>query len=184
MKFNPVYAEIRVGYVDLRKALNAVEDGRKAKSELQSKKDKFQQMLNKKQTELKREKELFDSRTAILRGDAKQKAQVELQKKFFSLQQLYTSLTQDLAKEEAVATRHIFQKMEVIIQQIARENNLYLMLEKTESSVLYALPGMDYTDELVRRYNRIYGKGGKAKTPPTKKGRKPGKKVPKPKSSK
>lgn len=153
---SPVTAQIRVGYVDLRKALNSVEDGIKAKSELTAEKTKYQKTLNSRQEQLKREKQVYESRATILRGEAKRKAQLNLQKKFFELQQEYTRFTRELAKSEAVATRKIFQKMEVIIQQIARENNLYLMLEKTESSVLYALPEMDYTSELIRRYNRLY----------------------------
>ncbi len=151
---------IRIGFVDLRKALNSVEDGRKAKEILKRKKLKFQKLLNKKQRELKRQKELYENKAAILRGQAKKREQLKLQKKFFELQRLYAKLTRDLARAEAEATRKIFMKMEVIIRQIARENNLILMLEKTESSILYARPEMDYTAELIRRYNRIYGKKG------------------------
>lgn len=153
---SPVSAQIRVGFVDLRKALNSVEDGIKAKEKLTTEKTNYQKTLDKRQQQLKREKQVYESRSTILRGEAKRKAQMELQKKFFELQQEYTKFTRDLARSEAVETRKIFQKMEVIIQQIARENNLYLMLEKTESSVLYALPEMDYTSELIRRYNRLY----------------------------
>jgi outer membrane protein len=151
----------RVGYVDLRKALNEVEDGRMAKNKLQQKKSTYQTKLNDAQEMLKKEKKLFDRRSAILRGEAKRKAQMTLQKKFMELQQMYTKLTQELARDEAQETRVIFRKMEGIIRSIAEENRLHLVLEKTESSVLYALPAMDYTNDLIRRYNRIYGKDGK-----------------------
>lgn len=156
MSITPVAAQIRIGYIDLRKALNSVEDGKKAKSILKSKKKKLQRLLNRKQKKLKREKKLYESRATILRGQAKRKAQLKLQKKFFTLQRMYTKYTRQLARQEAIVTRRIFRKMESIIRKIAKENNLYLMLEKTESSVLYALPQMDYTSELIRRYNRKY----------------------------
>ncbi len=152
---------IRIGFVDLRKALNSVEDGKKAKAILEKRKRKFQALLNKKQRELKRQKKLYEAKAAILRGQAKKREQLKLQRKFFELQQLYGKLTRELAKAEAIETTKIFMKMQVIINQIARENNLILMLEKTESSVLYARPEMDYTNELIRRYNRLYGSKGK-----------------------
>tara|TARA_B100000609_G_scaffold197698_1_gene195607 strand:- start:4477 stop:5043 length:567 start_codon:yes stop_codon:yes gene_type:complete len=160
----PAEAAIRIGYVDLRKALNSVEDGIAAKKRLKMKKSSFQKKLSRLQKQLKRAKKSYDSRAAILRGNAKRKMQARLQKKFLTLQRTYTKLTRSLAREESVETRKIFRKMEVIIRRIAKENKLYLMLEKTESSVLYATPSMDYTNELIRRYNRLFaGKGKKRK---------------------
>ncbi len=159
----PAFADIRIGYIDLRKALNSVHDGKAAKKVLKAKKSKYQKLLNKRQNALKREKKLYEARSTILKGQAKRKAQLKLQKKFFKLQQEYTQFTRKLARSEAIVTRQIFRKMEVIIRAIAKQNNLYLMLEKTESSVLYALPEMDYTSELIRRYNRMYPKGSKGK---------------------
>ncbi len=159
----PVLAHAkRIGYVDLRKALNEVDDGRDAKNKLQQKKGSYQSKLNQEQEKLKREKKLFDRRATILRGEAKRKAQLKLQQKFLELQKMYSSLTRELAQEEAKETRVIFRKMEVIIRQIAEKEGLDLMLEKTESSILYARSGMDYTNELIRIYNRQFGKGGSA----------------------
>lgn len=157
---NRAYASERIGFVDLRKALNSVEDGRFAKKKLKAKKSRYQKLLSKAQRALKREKKTYDARATILRGRAKRKAQLSLQKKFLKLQQLYAKLTRKLAREESVETRKIFRKMERIIRGIARENRLILMLEKTESSILYAPASMDFTNELIRRYNRIYGKKG------------------------
>ncbi len=150
----------RIGYVDLRKALNEVDDGRAAKNKLQEKKGTYQSKLNEEQEKLKREKKLFDRRSTILRGEAKRKAQLKLQQKFLELQKMYSNLTRELAQEEAKETRVIFRKMEVIIRQIAEKEGLDLMLEKTESSILYARSGMDYTNELIRIYNRQFGRGG------------------------
>ncbi len=41
-----------------------------------------------------------------------------------------------------------------LIEQIGKEKGYDLILEKTESSVLYAKDGMDVTSELVKRYNK------------------------------
>ncbi|MCB9638337.1 MAG: OmpH family outer membrane protein [Myxococcales bacterium] len=150
----------RIGYVDLRKALNEVDDGRQAKNKLQKKKSAYQTKLNAQQEKLKREKKIFDRRASILRGEAKRKAQLKLQQKFLELQKTYTSLTRELAQEEAKETRVIFRKMELIIREIAEKEGLDLMLEKTESSILYARSGMDYTNELIRLYNKRFGRGG------------------------
>ena len=40
-----------------------------------------------------------------------------------------------------------------IIQQIAKEKKYDLVLERTESAILYARDDMDLTNELIKRYN-------------------------------
>lgn len=153
---------LKIGYINLREALNSVDDGKAAKAKLKKQKSRFQRLLNREQRALKKAKKLYERRLAILRGPAKRREQVKLQKKFFKLQKRYTKLTRKLARSEAVETRRIFKKMEVVIRSIAKDYGLTLMLEKTESSILYATRDMDYTAELIRRYNRIYkGRGGK-----------------------
>lgn len=153
---------IKIGYINLREALNNVYDGKQAKAKLKQKKAQYQKLLNKEQRALKRAKKMYERRLAILRGPAKRREQVKLQKKFFKLQKKYTALTRQLARAEALETRRIFRKMEVVIRSIAKDYSLTLMLEKTESSILYATKDMDYTSELIRRYNKLYeGKGKK-----------------------
>jgi len=152
-----VEAAIRIGYVDLRKALNEVEDGRYAKRKLLKKKKKFQKELGSAQKKLKKAQKRYKALAKILKGRAREKARFKLQREYFQVQRLYTKRTRELARSEAVETRKIFAKMQMIIKKIAQENGLILMLEKSESSVLYAKAQMNYTSELIRRYDRLFG---------------------------
>lgn len=145
--------DIKIGYVDLQRALNQVDEGRKAKSRLEKEFEKKQSMLDKKQTQVKELKEQLDS-GMMLSEEAKQKKAVELQKQLAELQQLYMKMQRDLAQKEAEATQKIFKKMGKIVEKIAEEKDYDLILEKTESSVLYANDAMDLTDELIKRYDK------------------------------
>lgn len=145
--------DVKIGYVDLQRALNEVEEGRKAKKRLEKEFEQKQSKLDKKQKEVKELKEQLDS-GMMLSEEAKQKKAVELQKQLAELQQLYMKMQRDLAQKEAEATQKIFKKMGEIVEKMAKEKGYDLILEKTESSVLYAEDGMDLTDELIERYDK------------------------------
>lgn len=151
----PAFAQgTKIAYVDLQRALNEVDDGKAAKSRLKKDFEKKQKTLDAKQQDVKKLKEDLEAQAMMLSEDAKRQKAMELQKKMYELQQMYVELQGELSKQEAKATKDIFVKMGKLIEQIGKEKGYDLILEKTESSVLYAKDGMDVTSELVKRYNK------------------------------
>jgi outer membrane protein len=156
-------ADIKIGYVDLQKALNDTDDGKRAKSRLKGIFDKKQKELDAKQNELKRLKEDLDKQRTILDAKAIGAKERDLQEKFVALQQIYLKHQKDLSEEEGKLTRSIFKRMQGIIASIATAEGLAFVFEKTESSILFAKAEFDLTGQVVRRYNAGEGKGGKGK---------------------
>lgn len=148
--------ELKVGFVDLQRALNEVEEGAAAKAKLKREFDKKQAELDGKQNELKALKEDLDARGLMMTAEAKQEKLAELQKKLMEVQQLYMSLQQDLSKKEAAVTSGIFAKMGTLLETMGRDQAYTMIVEK--SAVLYAKGHIDLTNELIRRYNQAYGK--------------------------
>ncbi len=152
----PAFAQTAVpklGYVDLQKALNEIEEGKKIKAQLEKDFKAKQTQLDKKQQEVVKLKEQFEAQAAMLSEDARRQKGAEFQQKMYELQQLYVSLQGELATKEGEATKKIFEKMRKIIEGIGKEQSYTMIFERTESSVLYAKDGMDLTKELVKRYN-------------------------------
>ncbi|MFP4599847.1 MAG: OmpH family outer membrane protein [Persicimonas sp.] len=151
----PVFAQDvkKIGYVDLQRALNSVEDGKRAKAKLKKEFESKQQTLTTKQEDVKKLKQSLESGAEMMNDEAKRKKAIELQQQMAALQQLYMEMQRELAEKESKATQKIFAKMETIISKIADDRGYDLVLEKTESSVLFAKDSMDLTDELIKRYN-------------------------------
>ncbi len=167
-----VRADIKIGYVDVQRALNEVEDGRDAKAKLKKEFDDKQRMLDEKQEELRVIKEDIDKQSGLLTPEAKQEKLNDLQKKMLELQQMYMNMQKDLQEREGQVTKGIFERMNRVLNQIAEEENYGLILERNESSILYARGHMDLTNEVIRKYNDLLGKerasgksGGGAATP-------------------
>ncbi|MBI1946669.1 MAG: OmpH family outer membrane protein [Deltaproteobacteria bacterium] len=153
----PALAEdVKLGFVDLQRALNEVDEGASAKKALKKEFDEKQKTLDAKQNELKALKDELDSRGTMMKPEVKQEKLNDLQKRLLETQQLYFQLQQELSKREGEATAEIFKKMGVILQTMGEEQGFSMIVEK--SAVVYAKPSLDVTNELIRRYNDAYGK--------------------------
>lgn len=149
----------KLGYVDLQRALNEVEEGRAAKARLKQKFEKSQAQLDKEQNALKQRKEELDKkRTAMDETTLRQKAE-ELDRELVRVSGLYAKLQKELSEEERKATGEIFARMRKVIGDIAEKEGFSFVFEANESGLLYAPPALDLTNELVRRYN-AGSKGG------------------------
>ncbi len=151
-------ADVRLGYVDLHRAIAEVQDGRDAKAKLKKEYDLRQQELDQKQDEVKQMQADLQSRGDAMSPDAKMKAQQEVDQKVIEVGRLYQSLQKELAEKEQAALKPIFAKMNLLIQTIAQNEGLTMVFEKSDSTLLYALPSLDLTNELIRRYNSQSGK--------------------------
>lgn len=143
----------KIVYVDLQRALLEVEDGKKAKAKLKKEFDQKQKELDAKQNAVKKMKDELESGAMMMTEDTKRTKAMELQQQMYELQQLYLALQGDLSQKEATETKKIFDRMGKLLETLGKEKGYDVILEKTESSVLYAKPGSDVTDELIKRYN-------------------------------
>jgi outer membrane protein len=146
--------DTKIGYVDLQRALSEVSEGKKAKARLKKDFESKQQKLTNKQEDVKKLKQSLQSGAEMMTDDAKRQKAMQLQQQMAELQQLYMEMQRDLAEKETQATQKIFKKMEKILNKIAKDKGYDLILEKTESSVLFAQDSMDLTDELIKRYDK------------------------------
>lgn len=148
----------KIGYVDLEKALNDVEDGKKAKEKLKSAFQEKQKKLDKEAEDFKKKKEEFDKRAPLLKPEARDKEERELERKFVELQSLAQQLQVEVAQEESKMTKPIFDRFAKIIQSMGDAGGYAVILEKNQSALLYAPSSLDLTSELVRNYNDGKGK--------------------------
>ena len=150
---NAALAETRIGLVDLQRALVETEEGKAAKAQLEKTKESKQSSLDAAQTELRKLKEQFDSQRAMLKEDVRQQREMELAEKLNALKMRYVQDQQTLAVDEAKVTKPIIERMNRILQAMGREQKWTLILERSESSVLFAEASLDLTNELIRRFN-------------------------------
>jgi outer membrane protein len=153
---SPVMAmaeDVKLGYVDLQRALNETEDGKKAKSNLKKVFDQKQKELDEQQETLKKDIEDFMKKKSLLAPEKASQKEAELQDRMQKVQQTYARHQQDLGTKEQEATGKIFERMSRIISKIATAENFTMIFDKQQSAVVFAKPHLDLTNDLIRRYN-------------------------------
>lgn len=152
-------AETRVGFVDLRRAVNEVDEGKAAMTLLKKDFEEKQKQLDAKQQELEAMRADFEKQAAVLSEQVKQAKASELDKRMGELRQLYGQLQQDLSAREQEGMKGLLDKMAAIVKEIADAEGFQIVLEKSDAGVVWAQPALDVTNELVRKYNARYPKG-------------------------
>src|SRR6185436_7053222 len=167
----PAFADLKVGYVDLQRALLEVHEGVAAKAKLKADLDKKKSDFEAEQNKLRQDKEILDKQGPMMSEEVRNQKFAELQKRLFDLTQKAEKLQLEMATAEQKELKKIFEKMDPIIASFAQRDGLTMMFEKTDSGLVYAPASLDYTYELVRTYNDKYPKqgGGDAKGTPSKK---------------
>lgn len=158
--------DAKLGYVDMQRALNETEDGRKAKAALKKVFDQKQKELDEQQQQLKKDAEDLEKKRTLLPADKVREKEGELQSRAQKVQQTYLRHQQDLSAKEQEATAKIFERMQKIIAKIAASENFSMILDK--SALVFAKPHLDLTNELIRRYNAGEGADGKTAAAPAK----------------
>ena len=162
--FSPLaHADLKLGYVDLQRALGEVEEGRAAKARLQSMIESKEKEITKEQEGLRKEKEVLDKQASAMSEEARQQKNNDLQKKVMELAQKWEKARQDMGTKERTELQAIFAKLEPIIANIAQREGMTMVFEKSGAGLVFAPPHLDMTNELVRMYNDQYHAKGDAK---------------------
>jgi outer membrane protein len=147
------HAELKLGYVDLQRALTEVEEGRAAKARLQGLIEAKEKEISKEQEGLRKEKEVLDKQASAMSEEARMQKNNELQRKVMELAQKWEKARQDMSAKERTELQAIFAKMDPIIAAIAQREGMTMVFEKNDAGLVFAPPHLDMTNELVRRYN-------------------------------
>ena len=147
------HADIKLGYVDLQRALIEVGEGQVAKSKLKGEMDKKKGELDAEQAKLTDDKAVLDKQGAMMSEEVRTQKFTEWQKRLYDVMQKAQKVQVELQDKERTELKKIFEKMDPIIAAIAQREGLTMVFEKTDSGLVYAPPSLDLTNELVRTYN-------------------------------
>lgn len=162
-------AEFKAAYVDIQRAVQEVDEGKAAKTRLQSMADQKQKDFEKEQNALKAEVEAYQRQKAMMDDKVASAKEMELQKKTYDFAQKAERLRQELSESERKELATIFPKLEQLLGQIAQREGLTMVFDRSSSGLAWAPQSLDLTNELIRMYNAQYKAAGGAKKPDAKK---------------
>lgn len=146
-------AEEKIALVSLQRALNEVEEGKRAKTTLKADFDAKQKQLEALKADLKKMKDDVDKQKMVLSEEALKTKSNEIQTKFLELQQKAMEYEQELKKKEAESADKILTALKTLVLDLGKKNGYDIIYENSAEVVLYSSKGIDITPELIKVYN-------------------------------
>jgi len=153
----------KIGYVDLQRALNESEAGRKAKDEFKVQVDRAQSQLKKQKDEIDSLKEQLEKKALVMKEEERSNLEDDYRKKLRDFERNYKDSQADLQKKDTELTGGIIKDLQDIIREYGEREGYTLILEATSSAVLYGNKSADLTDAVMQQYNSTHPAGSSKK---------------------
>src|SRR5580698_11142596 len=155
---NTASAQMKVGVVDVQRAVMQTEEGLRAQATLKKLFDSKQQELNKRQVDMQKQKEEIDKQAKVLSQAALQKKVDDWQKEMVELQTTFVEYNKELEKKQKELTDPIFERVLGAIKRIAGQESYDLIVDR--ATVAFSRSDLDLTDRVIQLANGSSGGSG------------------------
>jgi len=145
-------ADLKLGYIDMQRALNSSEAGKEAKEQLAARVKKYQDEINSKQEDIKKLKDELEKQGMLLSESARGAKEKDYQQRLKEFQRFTKDAQDELQGKDEEFTRKILEGMEKIIQEFGRKNGYTFIFVKNEG-MLFVDDKVDITDEVLKLLN-------------------------------
>jgi outer membrane protein len=157
-------AQMKVGVVDVQRAVMQTEDGLRAQATLKKLFDNRQQELNKRQLDMQKQKEDIDKQSHVLSQAALQKKVDDWTRQMQELQTTFVEYNKELEKKQKELTDPIFERVIGSIKRIAGLDSYDIIMDK--ATIAFVRSDLDLTDRVIQMANGSGGGGGGAAPAP------------------
>jgi len=145
-------ADLKIGYVDLNKALNESAEGKKAVKTLEEIFRAKQAIIDEKQKEIKKLDEELAKQTSILNPDALKEKRDGLEKLKRDFQRMIKDSEEEVEKKRADFMDRIIKDLGETIRKLGEEEGYTVIFEKNEAGIIYSPGKLDLTDKIIKKY--------------------------------
>jgi outer membrane protein len=145
-------ADVKLGYIDMQRALNSSEAGKEAKEQLAARVKKYQDEINSKQEEIKKLKDDLEKQGMLLSESARASKEKDYQQRLKEFQRFTKDAQDELQGKDEEFTRKILEGMEKVIQEFGRKNGYSFIFVKNEG-MLFIDEKVDVTEEVLKNFN-------------------------------
>lgn len=149
---------VKLGYVDMEKAVNESKAGKAAREKFVKFMNKKREESEKKKKELEAMKKILEKQGALLAEEVRVEKEREYQKKVREYQLYLKNLRDDARSKEMEMSKKIIRDIQKIIFSYAKKEGYAMIFEKSRSGLLYAPDSLDLTDTIIKIYDQEYSK--------------------------
>ncbi len=142
---------MKIAVVDFQAALNEVEEGKKARTQLETRFEEKRLSLEARRAELETEKETLEAQKSLLNEETLRQKEQEFNAKAMTFQQDMVADQQEMAMMEQELTGGILERLLNVAQAIGKEQGYTLVIEA--QAVVFAEDALNITNQVIARFN-------------------------------
>jgi outer membrane protein len=146
--------EIRIGTINLQRALNESTAGKDAKVRFKDQLDRLQRDLEKQKSEVDALKDQLAKKSLVMKDEERRNLEQEYQRKLREFERAYEDSQGELQQRDAELTRELVAVLQGIIQDYGRRGGYTVILEQAGGAMLYGAPHIDVTDAIIAEFNQ------------------------------
>jgi len=150
----PARAEMKFAFVDVQRALNECDAGKKAKAEFQGRVTSLEGRLQRQQNEVQALKDEIEKKGMLMTENERQSKQDAYVAKLKNFERDYKDSKDELQAKDNEMTAKIVHDLAQIIRSLGERDGYTMVMEK--GSILWGAPGIDITDQVIRNYNATH----------------------------
>jgi len=146
-------AELRVAVVDMQRALNECDAGKRAKDQVKAKFEKSQDDLKRQREDLDRRKDEYERKATVLKEEERRNLEKDLESRSLEFKRKYEDFQRDLKRTDAELTSGIVEQLYGIVSEIGAQQGYTMVLESSSGALLYNDKSIDITDDVIKAHN-------------------------------
>jgi outer membrane protein len=154
----PARAEVKIAYVDIQRALNECNAGKRARSNIRVEAERAQARLQREQSEAQGLKDELDKKGMLMPPDQRQNLEDELAKRMRTFQDDVKNERDELHQKDNEATAAIVRDLATVVRELGERAGYTVVMEK--GGLLWGIPSADITDQVIRSYDSMNVKAG------------------------
>lgn len=156
-------ASMNIAYVDTDKVMLESEDTQEAQQLFQSEQQNWQDEIAELDAEIRSLQEDLEKKKMILTDSGREEAETKIQEMITErdekVSQIFGEGGQAMQKN-AELLEPILTKLQGVIETISQEQNIDIVFDASMGGILYAVPTIDITDEVIERMNKLADETG------------------------
>lgn len=153
--FSPALASnsLKIGFVDMNKAMNECRAGKEAKGAINKEMEKLQRLVQERQKELQTLKESLEKQAPMLTPEARATREKDFQNKVRDYQRGLEDNQKEIQQKGMDMERTINLGIHKVIQKLGAEEGYTFILELNENLVLFSSKVHDITDRVIKAFD-------------------------------
>jgi outer membrane protein len=146
-------AEGRFGVVDMQRALNECDAGKKAKDQVKAKFERAQDQLKKERDDIDRSRDDYEKKAVALSEEKRRDMEKDLDNRQLDFKRKYEDFQRDLKRTDAELTSGIVEQLYAIVADYGQKQGYTMIFEVSSGALLYADKALDVTEQVVEMHN-------------------------------